>query len=47
MILAHGFRPLVEADWKAARGWFGTRRRAVWVDPLGRPAAPQRPDRLP
>ncbi len=46
-ILAHGFRPLGEADWKKARDWFGARRRAFWEDALGRPTAPQLPDRLP
>jgi CRISPR-associated protein (TIGR02710 family) len=46
-ILAHGFEALKEKDWKKARTWFDTRRAAFWEDALGRPTAPQLPDRLP
>lgn len=50
-ILAHGFRPATEGDWKKACAWFDACRDPFW-DPfweelLGRPTAPQLPDRLP
>ncbi|EPX84344.1 CRISPR-associated protein family [Rubellimicrobium thermophilum DSM 16684] len=46
-ILAHGFRPATEEDWKKARAWFEARRGPFWEELLGRATAPQLPDRLP
>lgn len=46
-ILAHGFRPASRQDWDVARAWFDDRRAALWEALLGRPTAPQLPDRLP
>jgi CRISPR-associated protein (TIGR02710 family) len=46
-ILAHGFRPLGEQDWKAAVRWFKQRRAALWEQALGRPTGGQLPNVLP
>ncbi len=46
-ILAHGFQPLGENDWKQARSWFEQRSGVLWKDRLNRPLSEQLPDRLP
>ena len=46
-ILAHGFRPLGESDWRQARSWFAQRSGVLWKDWLDRPSSVQLPDRLP
>lgn len=46
-ILAHGFRPLGEANWKQARSWFEKRGEILRKDLLGRPLSEQLPNQLP
>jgi len=46
-ILAHGFTPLTQNEWKKARSWFQQRSAVLWEDRLGRTASDQLPDSLP
>jgi CRISPR-associated protein (TIGR02710 family) len=46
-ILAHGFRPASETDWKNTAAWFDERRDPLWEELLGRATAPQLPETLP
>ena len=46
-ILAHGFRPLGENDWKRARTWILQWREDLWQERLWRQSSDQLPDQLP
>ena len=46
-ILAHGFRPLAQSDWKAACSWFEKGSEVLWKRHLGRASSGQLPNQLP